>query len=221
MLEGIGEVAVVVVGAGGHARGHRLVQLRGIQPPLLARIAAEKGFVELATYLIDHHIFAGLDIGYRLGAAGQERCGLFFGCQLQAVQTVQRGYVDRDRHLLLAHLRKHAMLILTPLGKVGEVIHDALRIGVEDVRTITMDQHAGVVMKIVGVAADMRAAVDHQRSLAETGGQPFGQHAAGKPGADDEVIEAAPRVVARATGGQRRGGRRGHCLQDSVSFIRS
>ncbi len=84
-----------------------------------------------------------------------------------------------------------------------------------------MDQHAGIVMEIVGVAADMRATVDHQHTLAEAGGQPFGQHAAGKSCADDEVIETTPCIAARATGGERRGGRRGHCVQESVSFIRS
>src|SRR4051812_20557182 len=38
----IGEIAVVRVGASGHACGDALVELRGVKSPLLARVAAEE-----------------------------------------------------------------------------------------------------------------------------------------------------------------------------------
>ena len=66
-----------------------------------------------------------------------------------------------------------------------------------------MDQHARIVVKVVGVAADVRTAVDHQHALAQAGGQAFGQHAAGKAGADNQVIETTPAAAAAALGGQR------------------
>ena len=46
-LELVLEVAVVGVGARRHARGHGLVELRGIDAPLLARVALEELAVEL------------------------------------------------------------------------------------------------------------------------------------------------------------------------------
>src|SRR3712207_7985146 len=44
-------LAVVAVGARGHARGDRLVELRRVERPLLARVAAEEQLVELAPHL--------------------------------------------------------------------------------------------------------------------------------------------------------------------------
>ena len=192
LLEGIGEVAVVGVGARGDARSHRLVQLRRVQSPLLAGVAAEELLVQLAADAVDHHVFAGLDVLHRLGTAGEKICRFLFGGHVQTVEPVQRGHVDRDRHLLAIHLRQHAVFVGAPLGELREVVDDALGVGVEDVRAVAVNQHAGFVVVIVGVAGDMRAPVDHQHALVQAPGQPLGEHAAGETGADDQVIEATP-----------------------------
>ncbi len=93
------------------------------------------------------------------------------------------------------------MFVGTPLGELREVIDDALGVGVEDVRAVAVDQHAGLVVVVVGIAGDMRAPVDHQHALVQPRGKALGKHAAGKAGADDEVVEAASArlwLVARA-----------------------
>ena len=86
------------------------------------------------------------------------------------------------------------MFVGAPLGELRKVIDDALSIGVKDVRPVAVDQHAGFVVMIVCIAADVRAPVDHQHTLVKPGRQPFGQHAAGETGADDQVVEAAPTI---------------------------
>jgi hypothetical protein len=54
-----------------------------------------------------------------------------------------------------------------------------------------MYQHAGVVVAVVGIAADMRSFVDEQKHAAPFACQALGPHAAGKNGTDDEVVKAA------------------------------
>ncbi len=101
--------------------------------------------------------------------------------------------------MLPVHLRQHAMLVRAPLGELGEIVDDALGIGMEDVRAVAVDQHAGFVVMIVGIAADVRPAIDHQHALVQPGRQPLGQHAAGETGPDDQVIETAAPSVAGFT----------------------
>ena len=62
----------------------------------------------------------------------------------------------------------------------------------EDVRAVGVDEDAGVVVAVVGVAADVRALVDDQHAQAQLAGEPLRQHAAGEAGADDEVVEGRP-----------------------------
>ena len=80
------------------------------------------------------------------------------------------------------------MLIGTPVGELREVVEDLFRLGVEDVRTVQMNQDAMLVVEVIGVAGDVRALVDDEHTLAQTVGEPFREHGAGEARADDEVI---------------------------------
>ncbi len=84
---------------------------------------------------------------------------------------------------------QHAVLVGAPLGELGQVVEDALRVGVEDVRAVRVDQDAVVVVVVVGIAADVGAPVDEQDLLAGLRGQALGQHAAGEAGPDDQIVE--------------------------------
>ncbi len=59
----------------------------------------------------------------------------------------------------------------------------------EDVRAVTVDQDAIVVVVIVGIAADVAAPVDDQHALARVACQPLGQHAARKARPDYKKIK--------------------------------
>ena len=56
-LVGVGEIAIVAIRARRNARGDRGIQLRRIEAPLFARIAAEEFLVQLPPDGVDHHIF--------------------------------------------------------------------------------------------------------------------------------------------------------------------
>ncbi len=126
--------------------------------------------------------------------------------------------------MLAVHLGQHTVLVGPPLGEARQVVDDALSIGVEDVRPVAMDQHARFVVIIVGVAADVRPPVDDQHALVQPGGQTLGQHAAGEPGADDQVVEATPGAggtIAGATACEIRGAvSQAHVAHCIFSFIR-
>ena len=48
------------------------------------------------------------------------------------------------------------MLVGTPIRELREMVEDLLRIGMEDVRPVLVDQQAGIVVAVIGVAADVR-----------------------------------------------------------------
>ena len=75
----VGEIAVVGIGPGRNPGGHRLVELARVEAPLLARVALEKQFVELAADGVDDHVLGGADVGDRLGAGGEELRRLLVG----------------------------------------------------------------------------------------------------------------------------------------------
>ncbi len=80
------------------------------------------------------------------------------------------------------------MLVGPPCGELRQIVDDLVRIGVEDVRPILVDQDARLVEMVVGVAADMRPPVDDQHVRVVLAGQPLGDHRAGEAGADDEIV---------------------------------
>ena len=80
------------------------------------------------------------------------------------------------------------MLVGTPIRELREMVEDLLRIGMEDVRPVLVNQQAGIVVAVVGVAADVRPAVDDEDALVALARETFRKHAAGKAGADDQPI---------------------------------
>jgi len=52
-----------------------------------------------------------------------------------------------------------AVLIAAPLREVGEVVHDALRVSVEDVRPVTVHEDAVLVVLVVRITSDVGASV--------------------------------------------------------------
>ena len=81
------------------------------------------------------------------------------------------------------------MLIGTPLGELGEILEDLGRIGMEDVRSIAMDEDPRVIKRVKGIAGDMRPPVDEQDARTVFAGEALGQDAAGESRANDQEVE--------------------------------
>ena len=71
------------------------------------------------------------------------------------------------------------MLVGTPTGKLREIVDDGARIGVEDVRSVTVDQDPGIVEAVLGIAAAMRPAVDDEDGFSALRGDPLCKNASG------------------------------------------
>ena len=187
-LIGVGEVAVVAVEAQRDAGGDLRVKLGGIEAPLFAGVAAEEFFVELAAYAVDDHVFGGDERIAFFGDGVEER--LHAGrVELAIVERVDRVEIDGDGHETSVHAGAHAMLILTPLGEARQVVENIRRVGVEDMRPVTVDEDAGGIVAIVGVATDVGAFVHDEDALFESAGESFREHAAGEARANNQVIK--------------------------------
>ena len=93
------------------------------------------------------------------------------------------------------------MLVRTPLGEPGKIGENLVRVGVEDMRPILVDEDSGIVEAVIGVAADVRAPVDQQDVGVVLARQPLGENRAGEARADDQII-----IFARTLPDDRGGG---------------
>src|SRR5687768_270216 len=75
-----------------------------------------------------------------------------------------------------------------PGSELAEVRYDALRVRPEVMRTIWVDQHACVVVTIVGVSADVVTTVYDQASCPSLARETFRQDSPGKSRPNDQVI---------------------------------
>ena len=107
----------------------------------------------------------------------------------QAEGQHQTSQIKGHRHLHAVDVGHHPVLIIAPLGEAGQVLIDPPVGGMEDMGAILVDEDAGVVQAVVGIAADMVPAFQHQHPLAAPFGQLPGGYRAGKARADDQAVE--------------------------------
>ena len=96
--------------------GHRRVELRRIEIPLLPRVVAEELFVQFPPDFADDDVFRRSDRRARLRDGPEELLELKRR-QIQSVERIHRVQIDRDRQELSVDPRAHAVLIWTPLGE--------------------------------------------------------------------------------------------------------
>lgn len=186
-LELVAEVAVIAAGADRDAGGDGGAELRGIKAPLLAGITAKEFFVEVAADGIENGIFAGFDGVARFARPVEEGLNAGF-VEIQSVETINGVLINGDRQKLAIHTGKDTVFVGHPAGEAGEVVYDALGIGVEDMGAIAVNKDTVGVRFIVGVAADMGTLVDDQNQMAGAR-EAFGDRTAGKASADDGEID--------------------------------
>jgi hypothetical protein len=80
------------------------------------------------------------------------------------------------------------MLVGPPFGELREVIDDGVAVRVEDVRAVFVIEDPGLVLLVIGIAADVVSPVDQQDPRAALAGEAFGKDRAGEAGADNQVV---------------------------------
>jgi hypothetical protein len=164
------------------------IQLRRVEAPLFARVVAEELFIQLAAHFVDHDIFRCANLLFLFRDRLEELLDLE-RCQAQAIHLVDRVEVDRNGQQLPVDAGEYSVLILTPLRETRQILEDVLRVGVEDVRPVTVNQNAGVVVVIVGIARDVRTAINDEHFLVRVARQTFGQHTSCVTRTNDEKIK--------------------------------
>ena len=187
-LEFLAQVAVVAVGADGDAAADAGVEVLGMALPLFQGVALEEFFIQLPADLgnddllgvggvFDRHpLFR--EPGLHLLAGGFPADELLEGVEVDGEFPVSPIGVGED-------LIVHRM----PVGELRQVVADARGIGAEIMRPVGVDQHAVVVVAVIGVAADVRAFLDDKAALAMLGAEAFRGGETGKTGSDDQVVE--------------------------------
>ena len=123
---------------------------------------------------------------FGMGSRREKNFRRIVGRQRQAKNLVECGAIDRDRNLLVfSKIGQDPMLIGPPRREGRQIAKDLRRIGMEDVRTIAVDQMACPIDFVIGIAAEVGSAINQQHGLAKLAGQALRQHTACEPGADD------------------------------------
>ena len=127
-----------------------------------------------------------------LRAVGLQQLLLQSGGLLRRKGRPERYQVEGHRQLLPAVRRgdvgHYLVLIVAPGGKAGKIVEYPPAVGVENVGTVPVDQHAVLVKMVVSVAAHMVPALQHQDLLAAPLRQLPGGHGSRHARADDQAI---------------------------------
>src|SRR5207244_1412104 len=103
--------------------------------------------------------------GFRSGS--EESGAGFLVLQVHTIKCIDRRAVDGNGNLnvvslLILDLGEHAMFIRTPVGEAAQVLEDTLGVGVEDMRSVGVDENAVFVVLIVRISPNMGALIDNQ-----------------------------------------------------------
>ena len=102
---------------------------------------------------------------------------------------VERGQVEGDRHVRAVDVGQHPVLVVPPLGEPAEPVVHPLAGGVEDMGAVLVNEHAAFVQAVVGVAAHMVPALQHQHPLSAALRQLPGRHRARVARADHQTVK--------------------------------
>ena len=93
--------------------------------------------------------------------------------------------VDRKLPVPAIGPGKNFVINGVPFCELAQVIDDALRVGAEVMRTVIVQENAGLVIMIVGIAADVFPSFNNEAVFSELTGETFGKNGTGKARADD------------------------------------
>ena len=187
-LKFFGEITVVAVGADGDAPAGAGVEFARVAFPLLEGVVLEEEPVELVADLGDDDFLGVLRDGDGDAPCGEGVLHLLAGGG--ATEELLEGVeVDGELPVTTVGPGEDAVIDGAPVGELAEVLDDAVGVGAEVMGAVEVKEDAGGVVGVVGVAADVVAALDDEASPAALGGEALCEDGAGEAGADDEVVD--------------------------------
>ena len=114
----------------------------------------------------------------------------FGGFEVLMVEGVDGGEVDGHGIELAGMFNEDFVAVVVEGGEAVEIVPDVGVVGVEDVRAVEVAVDAcGVVWRGEAIAAEVVAFFDEEDWLSRVVGEAFGDSAAIKSAADDDVFE--------------------------------
>ena len=205
-LEFLAQVTVVAIGPDGDASADRRIEILRMTPPLLESVAFEKLLIELPTDLTDNHFLGVGRVVDGNAFFGQPRFHFLRGGGTPE-ELLEGVEVDRKVPITAVAVGEDFVIDRMPLGELAQVIDDARGIGAEVVRSVSVNEDAGLVVFVVGITAEVVALFDDETGLPLLRGETLGDGQAGKSGADDEAVDGLEHGAGSAELGVR--GRRG------------
>src|SRR3569623_3821293 len=123
-----------------------------------------------------HHVFAG-DTSFAQFANGGQKCFCPLLIQALPIELVERVEVYRIRLKFSLNPGTNAVFIRSPSRELGQILHDALGLGMKYMRPIAMHKNAVLVIFIISVSANMGTLINHQHPQTG-GGEPLCAYAA-------------------------------------------
>ena len=79
--------------------------------------------------------------------------------EIAVIKSIDGVEIDRHRQELAVDAGEHAVLVLAPGGEARKIIENLLRVRMENMRSVFVHEDAGGIVMIVGIAADVTAAI--------------------------------------------------------------
>ena len=204
-LEGVLEVAVIPGEEHRHPGGGVGVdRLRLLSPLLhgvvdkhvLVHIVGQSGDlgVSVLPQLENGHLLLRAVLGQQLVPQALALLGTKGGLQGGEVEGDRVGHAAPG---IVGDVGDDPVLVVPPGSKPGQPVKDPLVVGVEDMGAVLVNEHAGLVQTVVGVAADMVPALQNQHPLAALLCQLPGAHRPGITRADHQRVKGTLQLVSR------------------------
>jgi hypothetical protein len=65
------------------------------------------------------------------------------------------------------------MLVVTPLGELRKILQDSVRICMENMRPVAMDENASIIETIERISSDMRPSINENNTFIPNGCKPL------------------------------------------------
>jgi len=86
--------------------------------------------------------------------------------EIEIVERIQRQPIDRQRIEFVADFGEHPMLVETPIGETAEIGENPLRVGMENMWAVRVNENSLCIVAVKSIAANMRPSVEDEYALA-------------------------------------------------------
>ena len=161
--------------------------------PLLGGIALDERLVERAADQRDGLLLEVLRVGgFDLGGLLLDQLARRIGGEVLAEELRHQAQAHRELVGLPVVHREHPVLVAGEVGELPHVVPHPLVGGVEQVGAVLVHLDAGLRLRLgVGVAADVRAPLEHEDALVELRRHALGNRQTEESGTDDEEVKTS------------------------------